>query len=201
VAMRTALAASPDHSVEFVLGGGSRGIADLLTSAADSISNSTGQQLFAAKVSTVHMQYNFEEDTADWRTSLATLTSMNIPVYWYAAVQYGGTGPGVVETRAANDPLALAIIAGNAQTRPSYDMWPLMGALNRDLFFVTSSAGEVVINDGGGATFDTNTNLNEFNMLQSPAYDGSTPNTATQPMATWFLNSLINPRPEPPLIH
>jgi hypothetical protein len=198
---RTALAAAADGSVQIVLGGAMRGVYDLLISQPDEISSMTGAQLFAAKVTAIHMMSdigsqgdkNLGED-ADGAAYV--LAHAGVPVYFYGTnVNFGDTGPGANFSRVQQYPFVATLEYANALTRASWDSWPLLGALDLNLFWNPGTPGTVSVTDVYGATtFSTATNSSQYVATPLANWSGSLI------MGSWFFNSLINASPEPPVI-
>ena len=199
---RTALAAAADGSVQIVVGGALRGVYDLMTSRPDAISSLTGAQLFAAKVMEIDMSANAGSTSGDFNlgedpTGAAyVLSNAGVPIYFYGTnVNFGVTGPGADAARIQPYPFAATLKYANALTRGSWDTWPVLGVLDRSLFWDVGTPGTVtVVNSQGGNTFSTATNSGHYLVTQTAPWANA--NVA----GTWFVNSLINANPEPPVV-
>jgi hypothetical protein len=198
---RTALAGASDGSVQIVVGGAMRGIYDLLISQPDAISSMTGAQLFAAKVTAIHMMSDIgsQGDTnlgEDPDGAAYVLAHAGVPIYFYGSnVSFGDTGPGANFSRIQQYPFVATLEYANALTRASWDSWPLLGALDLNLFWNPGTPGTVSVTDVYGATtFSTATNSSQYVATPLANWSGSLI------MGSWFFNSLINANPEPPVL-
>lgn len=197
---RTALAAATDDSVQIVLGGAMRGIYDLLLSQPDAISQMNGAQLFAAKVTAIHMSANVGSPAdinlaEDPTGAMYVLAHTAVPIYFYGTkVSFGDTGPGANLTRLQQYPFVASLEYVKALTRGSWDLWPLLGPVDLNLFWNPGTPGTVSgVNAQGGTSFSTSTNSSHYNATPLPNWFGGV-------TGTWFFNSLINANPEPPVV-
>jgi len=197
---RTALAGASDASVQIVVGGALRGVYDLMTSAPDGISPLSGAQLFAAKVTAVHMMaavdqgsdVNLGEDVGD---AAYVLAHAGVPMFFYGnGVSFGGTGPGADVTRMQPYPFVATMLHAGGVTRPSWDSWPVLGALDQALFWNVGAPGTVTLNGpSGGSVFSTAKDSQQYMVLSLPQWGDWYQHFA----GSWLLNSLINANPEP----
>lgn len=209
-AYRRVLAAAPDHSVAIISGGSGISIARLLQSPSDSLSPLTGAVLFARKVSGVYVMQSITGggnwNSADLKSAQYILTHHGtVPLYFYGDnTGFAGTGPGVPETRAANDPLSVFINRDQADTRPSWDSWPGLCLVYGAYWCKNTWSGDGTLTfpTSQTAAFSTSTPAKDFNAgiggtwgsIGNPGPD----NTGIVP--SMFMNSLIQPRPEPKLL-
>jgi hypothetical protein len=139
---RTILAANPTTPVYIMTGGGLRGIADLLTSSADSISSLTGEQLWAQNIAngayvngqglgpstTLTGANNINEDYTAAQTVMAAANNCPggpcMPWYWYGYIPQSA-GPGILYTRNSKDPFYLFAVTYGSDTRQAYDSLPV----------------------------------------------------------------------------
>jgi hypothetical protein len=166
----------------------------------DAISQMNGAQLFAAKVTAIHMSanvgspsdINLGEDPTGAGYVLAHTT---VPLYFYGTkVSFGDTGPGANLTRLQQYPFVASLEYANALTRGSWDLWPLLGAVDLNLFWNPGTPGTVSgVNGQGGSSFSTATNSGHYNATPLPNWFGGV-------TGSWFFNSLINANPEPPVV-
>jgi hypothetical protein len=198
---RTALASAENNSVAIVVGGALRGVYDLMMSPPDSISPLSGAQLFAQKVSEIDMMTivpgpgdtNLGEDPGD---AAYVIAHAGVPFYFYGSnVTFGDAGPGVNFTRTQQYPFVATLEYVNALTRASWDMWPLLGVLDRDAFWSSGLAGTATVTNGGASTFTYSPNGQQYVMSTLPAWSGQ-----NVWLGSWFLNSLIDAAPEPPVV-
>jgi hypothetical protein len=209
-AYRKALAAAPDHSVAIISGGSAISIARLLQSPRDRISPLTGAQLFARKVSGIYVQQSISS-AGNWNgTDLPSAQYVaahhsSVPLLFYGDnTPFANTGPGVPETRSPNDPLAAIIVRDQADSRPSWDSWPGLCLLYAEYWCKNTWSGEGTITfpTAQSAIFSTSTPDHTFNAgiagsWGSIGYPGADNTGIVPPM---FMNSLIQPRPEPKLL-
>jgi hypothetical protein len=83
----------------------------------------------------------------------------------------------------------------NAQRRASWDLWPLLGAVDRGTFFSVGNPGTVTSTNGfGGTAYAGGGNGMDYNVSSLANWTGQ-----NAWAGSWFLNSLINANPEPPV--
>jgi hypothetical protein len=153
---RAIFAANPTTPVFIMLGGTFRGVSDLMQSGADSVSSLTGAQMLAqdaANGGAIYIQGLGANVTATGDNSLTDWVAGqyvfahngSLPIY-----AYGGTpqasGPGVLATRNAKDPLYLFAANAGTDYRVAYDSLPTTSFISN--FF----AGGVTIAIGGSGT-------------------------------------------------
>jgi hypothetical protein len=153
---RTVFAANPTTPVFIMLGGSFRGVSDLMQSAADGISSLTGAQLVAqnaANGGAIYAQGLYccgsvtgDNSMEDWVAGQYVVAHNGaMPIYWYGGVPQS-SGPGVLSTRNAKDPLFLFATTYGSDTRQAYDSLPTAS-------FVSSVfAGGVTVAIGGSGT-------------------------------------------------
>ncbi len=198
---RTALVEAADGSVEIVVGGGLRGVYDLLRSQPDAISPMSGAQLFAAKVTGIDIQADIPTTSnlnlgEDPEGAAYVMAHARVPIYFYGTgVSFGDTGPGANFTRRQRYPFVATLEFANALTRSSWDMWPLLGALDRDLFWSKGVSGTAMtINGSGGTSFTVGASGMDY--VVTPIGNWTGKNLWA---GSWLLNSLINANPERPV--
>ena len=153
---RTIFAANPTTPVYVMLAGSFRGVSDLMQSAADSISSLTGAQLVAQNAANGGAIYaqglgccgaiTGDNSLEDWVAGQYVVSHNGaMPIYWYGGIPQS-SGPGVLSTRNAKDPLFLFATTAGSDTRQAYDSLPTAS-------FVSSLfAGGVTVAIGGSGT-------------------------------------------------
>jgi hypothetical protein len=153
---RTIFAANPTTPVYIMLAGSFRGVSDLMQSPADSISSLTGAQLVAQNAANggaiyaqglgANITVTGDNSLEDWVAGQYVVSHNGaMPIYWYGGIPQN-TGPGVLSTRNAKDPLFLFATTAGSDTRQAYDSLPTAS-------FVSSLfAGGVTVAIGGSGT-------------------------------------------------
>jgi hypothetical protein len=137
---RTIFAANPTAPVYIMLGGTFRGVSDLMQSPADGISSLTGAQLVARNAMNggaifaeglgANLSVSTDNSNVDWQAGQYVVThNGSLPIYWY-----GGTpqpsGPSVLWTRTAEDPVYLLATTMGTDSRNAWDSMPTAALLS-----------------------------------------------------------------------
>jgi hypothetical protein len=131
---RTIFAANPTKPVFIMLGGSFRGVSDLMQSAADGISSLTGAQLVAQNAANggaiyaqglcVNCSFSGDNSLEDWVAGQYVVShNGSLPIYWYMGSPQN-SGPGVLSTRNAKDPMFLMAATYGSDSRAAYDSLP-----------------------------------------------------------------------------
>ena len=197
---RTILAHSPGK-VAILVGGGFRGIMDLMQSPPDAISPKTGAQLFAAKVSGLYLQggclcaVKGDNTLIDWQAGQYVVShNGSVPIYFYGGFPEA-SGPGVLYTRAKHDPLRMMAVRVGSDSRNAFDSMPVVGFVTNAFSTIGTTAvnGTWTITGPNAAMGSPTPKSNHFFGVPTPLASGGT-NSGN--LEAWFLNSLINLRPE-----
>jgi hypothetical protein len=153
---RTILAANPTTPVFIMLGGSFRGVADLMQSAADGISSLTGAQLVAQNAANggaiyaqglgANIAFTGDNSLEDWTAGQYVVShNGSLPIYWYGG-QPQASGPGVLSTRNAKDPMYLFATTYGSDSRQAFDSLPTAS------FISNAFSGGVTVAIGGSGT-------------------------------------------------
>ena len=153
---RTILAANPATPVYIMLAGSFRGVSDLMQSGADGISSLSGAQLLAQNAANggaiyaqglgANLAFTTDNTLEDWTAGQYVVShNASLPIFWYGG-QPQSTGPGVLSTRNAKDPMYLFAATYGADTRQAFDSLPTAS------FLSSAFAGGVTVAIGGSGT-------------------------------------------------
>jgi hypothetical protein len=150
---RTILVQNPTTPVAILLGGSFRGVSDLMQSPPDALSPLTGAELLARDArngGAIYAQglgccfvFTGDNSLQDWSAGQYVVQhSGNLPIYWF-----GGTpqisGPGILTTRPADDPVFLFAKHLGTDVRQAWDSLPMTALLS------SAFAGGVTVAIGG----------------------------------------------------
>jgi hypothetical protein len=194
------------EQVAYMNGGTFRDLSDLLQSSADGISSLTGQQLFDAKVSAGYFQGlgpdafggstyplhctspcdNSQEDYIAGQYVM--LHNDTVHLNWFGGTP-AGTGPGMLHTHTATDPIRLNTALFGNEIRNAWDSLPTLNFLTT-AFQASPVSGTAAINSSTDLTVVTTTNSQHYFYQLSTAAT-----TAQGQLLTWFINSMTNVEP------
>jgi hypothetical protein len=208
-AFRKALAAAPDGTVYIVSGGSPTSIARLMQSSADGISPLSGAALFAAKVVGVYAMQSIS-GSGNWDQDLTSAQYIvanhgSVPLYFFGDnILFSSTGPGVPESRAANDPTGLALTRLGQDVRASWDLWPSICSVFASYWCNNTYSGEgkITFTSTSATSFSTATHDKTYNASTAGTWGGTGyPGPDSNGfVGTVFMNSIVQPRPDPPLL-
>jgi hypothetical protein len=194
------------EKLSYMNGGPFRDLYDLLQSSADSISSLTGQQLFDTKVAAAYFQGLGPDAFGGSAYPLHCLTPCDNSQQDYVSGQYvmlhngavhlnwfGGTpaatGPGMLHTHTATDPMRINTAIFGNEFRPAWDSLPTLNFLTT-AFQGSPVSGTAAINSSTDLTVVTTTNSQHYFYQLSTAAT-----TAQGQLLTWFINSMTNVEP------
>jgi hypothetical protein len=159
---RTVFAANPTAPVYIMLGGSFRGVSDLMQSAADGISSLTGAQLVAQNAANggaiyaqglcANCSFTGDNSLEDWVAGQYVVShNGSLPIYWYGGAPQA-SGPGILATRNAKDPMFLMATTYGSDSRQAFDSLPTASFLSSAF-----SAGVTIAITGSGTGYANST--------------------------------------------
>lgn len=206
--LRTILAGLPTgKKLVFLFGGPNRILKDLMESPADGISALTGSQLFAQKVDHSNAQglgcYSFpcsagltNESQDAVAATYVFANNGSVPLNYFPGIPEAA-GPGTKDTHAATDPMTLMILATPVlETRTCFDCLPTVNFLTTAFQAGTSRCGTITV-DPSAHTLSGVASPDSHHCIFDPA-TSTTTGLYKGVLWRWFLNSLVNVRPQGP---
>jgi hypothetical protein len=192
---RTIFAANPTQPVFIMLGGSFRGVSDLMQSAADGISSLSGAQLVAQNAANggaiyaqglcVNCAFTGDNSLEDWVAGQYVVShNGSLPIYWYMGNPQG-SGPGMLATRNAKDPMFLMATTYGSDSRAAFDSLPTAS-------FISSAfaAGVTIAIAGSGTGYANSTAFTSTGGGPNCVVTGTMVSASGVPTSIAYPNSL-----------